>query len=296
MNQQPLEVVALVLENARQQILLAQRPKHKHQGGLWEFPGGKVEKKETLVSALQREIQEELGYTPPNPEPLIKITHSYSDLTVRLNIFYQQDNSPVVHAAEQQPLNWVDKKDLHKQSMPAADKAILDAIVLPRIMRSITLENPNSLDVFNQSSGVIVQIDHLPITTQVSILQKIKSQDLPRHVFIQANPQLLKDHTTLNRHYLSPQHIADNQDTKAGLISSQCHNADDIAKAIKKKCDVIIFSAASEHGFDWLTYNTFTKTCSVPVYAHHTQLTSKDVTQCRSQFGQGILLKAISLK
>lgn len=58
----PLLVVAAVIENTRGEILIAQRPSHhKIAGGLWEFPGGKVEAGEDPRTCLAREIREELG-------------------------------------------------------------------------------------------------------------------------------------------------------------------------------------------------------------------------------------------
>lgn len=54
-----VHVVAAVIYNDRNQILLAQRPLHKHQGGKWEFPGGKVEPSESATTALKRELFEE---------------------------------------------------------------------------------------------------------------------------------------------------------------------------------------------------------------------------------------------
>ena len=54
-------VVALALRDPRGRWLMQRRPPHKHHGGLWEFPGGKVEAAETPVFALVREIEEELG-------------------------------------------------------------------------------------------------------------------------------------------------------------------------------------------------------------------------------------------
>ena len=61
MTRQRVQVVAAVIRRPDGQVLLAQRPQHTHQGGLWEFPGGKVEPGESEVEALQRELQEELG-------------------------------------------------------------------------------------------------------------------------------------------------------------------------------------------------------------------------------------------
>ena len=62
MSERPVVVAAAIIENARGEILIAQRPlHHKIAGGLWEFPGGKVEAGESPESCLIREIQEELN-------------------------------------------------------------------------------------------------------------------------------------------------------------------------------------------------------------------------------------------
>ena len=58
---QRTQVVAAVIHNEQGQICIAKRPAHKHQGGLWEFPGGKQEAGETPQAALKRELNEELG-------------------------------------------------------------------------------------------------------------------------------------------------------------------------------------------------------------------------------------------
>ncbi len=57
----PVHVAAAVIRDARGRILLTKRPEHLHQGGLWEFPGGKLDPGETIGQALVREIREELG-------------------------------------------------------------------------------------------------------------------------------------------------------------------------------------------------------------------------------------------
>lgn len=56
-----LEVVAGILRNEAGDILLAQRLPHKQHGGLWEFPGGKIEPGESRADAIRRELKEELG-------------------------------------------------------------------------------------------------------------------------------------------------------------------------------------------------------------------------------------------
>ena len=82
-----LNVVAAVIHNPQGQILIAQRPVHKHQGGLWEFAGGKIEDGETAAQALVRELQEELGIIATQYRPLLTVEHHYSDKSVRLQVF-----------------------------------------------------------------------------------------------------------------------------------------------------------------------------------------------------------------
>lgn len=111
-------------------ILLAQRAAHQHQGGLWEFPGGKVEASETVQQALRRELHEELGLEvePAGLEALIDIRHSYPDRTVRLDVWWVRQFTGQAHGREGQPLAWVAVDELHRWSFPAANQAIVDAI------------------------------------------------------------------------------------------------------------------------------------------------------------------------
>ena len=67
-------------------ILLAKRPDHVHQGGRWEFPGGKREPGEDRFAALVRELEEELGIRPRDARPLIRIRHDYPDKSVELDV------------------------------------------------------------------------------------------------------------------------------------------------------------------------------------------------------------------
>jgi len=58
-----VEVVAAVIRDGEGRLLIGRRPAHKRHGGLWEFPGGKVDPGETLAQAVARELEEELGLT-----------------------------------------------------------------------------------------------------------------------------------------------------------------------------------------------------------------------------------------
>jgi 8-oxo-dGTP diphosphatase len=74
-----VHVVAAVLIDATQRVLIAQRPAGKHMAGGWEFPGGKLEPGEERLAGLARELREELGITLiGTPRPLVRVRHTYA--------------------------------------------------------------------------------------------------------------------------------------------------------------------------------------------------------------------------
>ena len=77
-----LHVAVGVIRDGQGNILISLRHDTAHQGGLWEFPGGKVESGESVERALARELKEELGWCPQKFEYLIKIMNK----TVNCNI------------------------------------------------------------------------------------------------------------------------------------------------------------------------------------------------------------------
>ena len=74
-----LHVAAGILTDPQGRVLIARRPDRAHQGGRWEFPGGKLEPGETSQQGLARELREELGVQVLASEPLIRIRHDYGD-------------------------------------------------------------------------------------------------------------------------------------------------------------------------------------------------------------------------
>lgn len=124
-------VAAAVIRSADGLVLIAKRPLDKHQGGLWEFPGGKVEAGETVEAALARELQEELNIQVSKVRPLIQVRHDYPDKQVLLDVWEVLAFSGEPHGAEGQPLAWVQPADLPNYSFPAANRPIITAARLP---------------------------------------------------------------------------------------------------------------------------------------------------------------------
>jgi 8-oxo-dGTP diphosphatase len=113
------------------QVLIAKRPKGKHQGDLWEFPGGKVEPGETAEAALSRELAEELGIVVTSARPLIQVRHDYPDKHVLLDVWEVLSFTGEPHGAEGQPLAWVNVEALPRYAFPAANRPIIAAARLP---------------------------------------------------------------------------------------------------------------------------------------------------------------------
>lgn len=126
-----VHVVAAVIRSADGLVLIAKRSPDKHQGGLWEFPGGKVEAGETAEIALARELAEELGIAMTASRPLIQISHDYPDKQVFLDVREVLAFTGEPHGAEGQPLAWVTPSDLPGYSFPAANRSIVTAARLP---------------------------------------------------------------------------------------------------------------------------------------------------------------------
>ncbi|WP_145154468.1 Nudix family hydrolase [Pseudomonas oryzihabitans] len=126
-----LHVVAAVIRDPQGRILIAQRPAHKHQGGLWEFPGGKVEAGEAPAAALARELAEELGIQVTRARPLLQVRHDYPDQAVLLDVWQVDAFTGDAHGAEGQPLAWVAPRELADYDFPAANRPIVQAARLP---------------------------------------------------------------------------------------------------------------------------------------------------------------------
>jgi len=115
----PLLVVAAALRDARGQVCLQQRPAEKQHGGLWEFPGGKVEPGESPEEALCRELREELG-VGIDPAHLVPCGFA-ADAHVVILLFACRRWRGAARALEGGAVGWFVPGDLATQSMPPLD-------------------------------------------------------------------------------------------------------------------------------------------------------------------------------
>lgn len=130
-----IHVVAAVIHGDRAgregEILISRRPDHLHQGGKWEFPGGKVESDEAVEDALNRELKEELDIETLVCRPLIQIQHDYPDKSVFLDVWDVLEFAGCPKGVEGQQIEWVPSSELDRYEFPAANVPILEAVKLP---------------------------------------------------------------------------------------------------------------------------------------------------------------------
>lgn len=125
-----LHIAIGVIADNNGRILIALRRKDVPQGGLWEFPGGKVVVGESVEQALIRELKEELTITVQQITPLIKIRHRYADSQVLLDVWRVVCFSGQVRANEGQQIQWVLPEQLCTYSFPNANHTIINALRL----------------------------------------------------------------------------------------------------------------------------------------------------------------------
>lgn len=126
-----IHVVAGVITDARDRILLARRTDGRDLAGLWEFPGGKVDPGETPEAALVRELREELGIEARVGEAVIAVPQQYPHKRLRLDVRRIESWTGTVKGLDGQALAWVPPHKLASYAMPDADRPVVAALRAP---------------------------------------------------------------------------------------------------------------------------------------------------------------------
>lgn len=125
----PIHVVVGIIYNAETEILVALRSADRYLGNLWEFPGGKVEEAESALTALQRELAEELGITVLEAQPLMQQVYAYPHMTVNLDVWQVEKYEGEPWGKENQTLRWIKHSDLRTLQFPHGNEAIIDKLL-----------------------------------------------------------------------------------------------------------------------------------------------------------------------
>ena len=286
-----VHVAVGVIVNDDGKILIAKRALSAHQGGLWEFPGGKVDAGETVQQALVRELREELAIEVLTSKPLIQIRHHYPDKSVLLDVHKITQFTGEPRGNEGQPVLWVDAKKLYDFEFPAANHPIITAINLPPTYM-VTGD-------FQDDDDFSVRLDRALAAGIGAVQLRIKNFDLKRHqtlfeialssvnkastrLIINTTPatflQILSDFAISNigLHLNAKQAAALNKRPIDGhiLLGVSCHNEQEVSHAQKIGADYLLISPVlptRSHPtvipLGWNAFANLVELANVPVYA-----------------------------
>lgn len=296
-----LSVVAALLENARGEILMAKRPLTKAHGGLWEFPGGKIETDEAASEALRRELQEELGLSIGVSEPFARTQHQYADWQLDLHTLRVHNDAPSVRewiqqhhkvGLEGQALRWVAPARLHRLAMPEADRPIAKVLGLPR-QWLITPEPPAKDAPSTARRQWLMQLERALVRGQRLVLFRVKTQPLQalhalaclaRDLVAHHGGEILlhDDFELCQRWRFGGVHLSGKALGKLKTrtlapefwLSASCHDAEQLNRAQALGCDFVSLAPVqvtrSHPGVEplgWPRFAELAKSVSMPVYA-----------------------------
>ncbi|MFI4954827.1 MAG: Nudix family hydrolase [Gammaproteobacteria bacterium] len=273
-----------VIQNSKQEILLTQRQQHLHQGGKWEFAGGKVDAYETPRQALNRELYEELGIEVQRALPLIRIHHDYGDRRVILDVWQVIEFNNEPYGREGQPIRWVPLAELSNYDFPAANYPIVNAVCLPRhyVLTSAITE----AQLYQQINHVLQlgyclirfrakgwsEVEYLRLIPQVAEWCAQHQAEL----IIDGNPDWLQRFAVAGLHLNSKQlfSYAQRPIPKNYWLGVSCHDSNELAQAARVETDFALLSPVfptpshpEANGLGWPAFNQLVDKTNFPVYA-----------------------------
>lgn len=301
-HQKPLHAAVGVVKNAADQVLISLRDDAVHQGGLWEFPGGKVEAGETAGQALVRELKEELDITVKAAMPLITIRHQYPDLAVRLEVFLVDQFTGHAKSCEGQAFKWVAANDLAHYAFPKANRPIIAAAQLPSCYA--ILDDTNEPTLLKNLKNILAK----DVKLVQARLKNLSAEAANRFIetayplcqqygsALLMNSATIPVDTLVDGIHLTSQHLLASNQRPANCrwLAASCHNLADLQHAEKIGADFAVLApvlATQTHpravGLGWQKFAELVDQVNLPVYAlGGMSLNHLKTAQCAG--GQGI--------
>ncbi len=285
--QKCLHIVIGIIQNNKQEVLVSRRKPGTHLGGFLEFPGGKVEKNETAIKALIRELAEELNIDVSKFVRLIQIPYSYSDRKVLLDVYVVNEYSGKVVAHEGQEVFWKPIASLDSEKFPAANYGIIRALQLPKVFPvtpNYTQDSSNFLKKFevvvSRPSTRIIQLrSHELELPEYSQLAKRCNELCKKHgvdLILNTNLEYFTELPATGLHLTSDKLLDAKKRPLSTdyLVGASCHNAHEIEHANSLGLDYINLGPVIEKhtcenskALGWKMFSILAKKSLIPVYA-----------------------------
>jgi 8-oxo-dGTP diphosphatase len=302
--------VGVIIRNGR--VLIARRPEHAHQGGLLEFPGGKVEPGETVQQALVREIAEETGLKLIESalRPVIGIRHDYGDKRVFLDVWSTDTAAGEAHGREGQRIQWLLPQDLRDEDFPAGNRSIIRALQLPSqlaLTGSDVAEGESGLKRLQaalQVSKPLLVVLRAPALAEQTmaydgLVQSVLAlcQNNGSELMLHGAPELMDRHPQAAGLHLPWRHASQCKLRPVAehfRLGVSCHNAEQLAHAAVIGADYATLghvadtpSHPNEAPLGWHAFSQLVSAARLPVYGIG-GLSSADLPKARRCGAQGI--------
>jgi 8-oxo-dGTP diphosphatase len=298
-----VEVAAAVIESRDGAFLLAQRPQGKVYAGWWEFPGGKIERGESPVQALARELHEELGIDVRVAFPWLTRVYSYEHATVRLHFFRVTAWDGEPHSREQQAIAWQRADAPLVEPMLPANAPVLAALALPleyAVTDAHGYGSEEMLAVLEQrlSQGLrLVQLREPGLSTAQRAAFTTRAFQLAQRYGAR---MLVKPGSeqpaAAGLHYTARELMTLAARPDSELAAASCHTREELEHAMRLGMDFAVLGpvlpSRSHPGGETLGWERFAQTvqgASIPVYAIG-GLRVADLDRARSAGAHGIAM------
>jgi 8-oxo-dGTP diphosphatase len=280
-----IQVAIGIIANAEGKLLVAKRPKHWLGGGLWEFPGGKLEANENSEAALRRELLEEIGIVVGECSPLIHITYDYPERTVVFHAWNVHSFSGQAAGLEGQEIRWQHPSALNQLKMLPANRAIVVAMQLPDkylitpecTNEKIFLKELKQVLIAHRIKLVQLRSKQLTASEYLSLAKAALSicQDNEAKLMLNTNElAILNDIDADGIHLRSEQlhKLVARPLAKDKWVCCSCHNREEIQKAEAIDSDFVVISPVNSSpnksvSLGWESFAELVESANIPAYA-----------------------------
>ncbi len=297
-----LHVAVGVIRDSHGNVLVTRRARHVHQGGLWEFPGGKLEAGESVLQALRRELYEEVGIEVLAATPLIKISHDYGDRRVLLDVWNVPAYSGSEMAREGQAMLWLAPQQLGELSFPVANLPIIKAAQLPEYYP--ILEGRSVAEVLSNCRRILqgnirlmqLRVKSLPQTDVAQALAPVLEICRERKVQLLLNSDLPISPALADGVHLSSRALlaCDAKPSGYPWVAASCHNLLELRHAEKLAVDFAVLAPVQETAthpgqrpLGWEGLTALIEQSNIPVFAMG-GLGIDDLDRAREAGAQGL--------
>ena len=288
-------------EGRTPKVLLARRAVSAHQGGKWEFPGGKVASGESTAQALVRELEEEISIRARAWRQLIRFPFEYPEFKMDFEVFRVTAWEGTPSGCEGQEIRWVPLPELGRWTTPPASLPVIRALQLPS-QYAISADPAGDADRWRSNLSATLEQGARLLQFRAHSLSGPAYERLAREaigqvhaadarIVLNCEPERAVRLGADGVHLTSARlmRLSSRPLPEALLVGASCHSLRDLTQAVRVGADFAVLSPLrnSPQALGWEGFASMIATAALPVYALG-GMTLKDQEAAVAAGAQGI--------